>query len=146
MAKHSKTLVFFILFITEAYLLASVKRLVLLSATGEHSHGMFVNCWFLQSKVPMSSWWPLGGTDDGHPPWFSIPGPSTAASSPCLPPQLSCGSEVQATTFGPVALCSVKHQGLLMVDKMVTTAEIRPYENPRALQGRTVFNRYLGNG
>ena len=26
------------------------------------------------------------------------------------------------------------------------TAEIRPYENPRALQGRTVFNRYLGNG
>ena len=28
----------------------------------------------------------------------------------------------------------------------LTTAEIRPYENPRALQGRTVFNRYLGNG
>jgi len=27
-----------------------------------------------------------------------------------------------------------------------STAEIRPYENPRALQGRTVFNRYLGNG
>ena len=26
------------------------------------------------------------------------------------------------------------------------TAEIRPYENPRALQGRTVFNRYLGIG
>ena len=26
------------------------------------------------------------------------------------------------------------------------TAVIRPYENPRALQGRTVFNRYLGIG
>ena len=26
------------------------------------------------------------------------------------------------------------------------TAVIRPYENPRALRGRTVFNRYLGTG
>ena len=30
--------------------------------------------------------------------------------------------------------------------KKQVTAVIRPYENPRALQGRTVFNRYLGIG
>ena len=30
--------------------------------------------------------------------------------------------------------------------KQAVTAVIRPYENPRASQGRTVFNRYLGNG
>jgi len=37
--------------------------------------------------------------------------------------------------------------GLVLQWTCITnTAEIRPYENPRALQGRTVFNRYLGNG
>ena len=37
---------------------------------------------------------------------------------------------------------------LLMVDGSETccTAVIRPYENPRALQVRTVFNKYLGIG
>ena len=27
----------------------------MISASSEHSYGMFVNCWFLQSKVPMSA-------------------------------------------------------------------------------------------
>ena len=36
--------------------------------------------------------------------------------------------------------------GTLRVGAVRDTAEIRPYENPRALQGRTVFNRYLGIG
>ena len=35
---------------------------------------------------------------------------------------------------------------IFLATLVALTAEIRPYENPRALQGRTVFNRYLGNG
>ena len=38
------------------------------------------------------------------------------------------------------------HTRLCSYSALYTTAVIRPYENPRALQGRTVFNRYLGIG
>ena len=63
----------------------------MISASSEHSYGMFVNCWFLESKVLVSCWWPLGGTGMGHPGWFWWPPPLFLDLPPLLPlPAFHC--------------------------------------------------------
>ena len=73
------------------------------------------------------------------------------------PPELNVLHQLYTNTGIPAKLIQVKpwidqkmgedpYEKMKLPYKFPITAEIRPYENPRALQGRTVFNRYLGNG